>query len=77
MTLSETPADAVVRVVGLRLEPADLLRVREIGLCHGAVLRVWRRTPFGGRVIGLGGSRIAVDGDTAARVQVEDVAAEG
>lgn len=69
------PADAVVRVVALQVDTPDLLRLREIGLRDGALLRVCRCTPFGGRVIGVGGSRIALDGDTAARVQVEAVPA--
>lgn len=75
MTLAEIPAHTAVRVVGIAVEPALRLRMREIGLRDGAVLRVWRRTPFGGRVVGVGGARIALDGETARRVHVEAIAA--
>lgn len=75
MNLSESPDHAVLRVTALALAPAVVLRLREIGLRDGSVVRVWRRTPFGGRVVGVGGARIAIDGETARRVHVEAVSA--
>ncbi len=71
MTLAECPADADLRVVGVALDPAVRLRMREIGVHDGAVVRVWRRSAFGGRVVAVGSSRIALDAGTARRVHVE------
>lgn len=73
MTLAESPAGADVRVVALRLEPTVRLRMREIGLHDGAVVRTWRRSAFGGRVVTIGASRVALDAATARLVEVEAV----
>lgn len=70
MTLAECPAHADFRVVALAAEPSVRLRLREVGLHDGAVLRVWRRAA-GGRVVGVGGARIALDAGTARLVHVE------
>ena len=71
MTLAECPTGADLRVLGVALEPAVRLRLREIGVHDGAVLRLSRRGAFGGRVVAVGASRIALDGATARLVHVE------
>jgi ferrous iron transport protein A len=70
VTLADLPATADVRVLNLAVEPSVRLRMREIGLRDGAVVRVWGTTAFGGRVVVLGGSRIALDAATARAVEV-------
>lgn len=71
MTLAESPAHAELRVLTMRVEPAVRLRMREMGLHDGTVVRSWRRAAFGGRVVAVGTSRIALDAATARRVDVE------
>ncbi len=43
----------------------------EIGLQAGAVVHVTHRGPSGGRVVAVGGTRLALDAATAARIEVE------
>lgn len=57
-------------LVGLDLADATRLRLSELGLRPGAVVRVLNRTPGGGRVVGLGAGRVAVDRATAGAVTV-------
>lgn len=60
--------DVVVRSVDL---PADVrVRMWELGLHEGVVVRATHRGPAGGRVVAVGGSRLALDGATATRVAV-------
>jgi len=47
------------------------LRLREIGLRPGERIRVIQRAGLGGRLVGLGCVRIAVDATTAACIEVE------
>jgi ferrous iron transport protein A len=61
-----------VRLTAVRLEPADRLRLAELGLRPGAVVTVLRRMAGGARLIALGTSRIAVDPRTARALAVED-----
>jgi ferrous iron transport protein A len=71
VTLRESPPDAPLRVTGVRLEPADAFRLQEMGIRLGAVARVTQRAAFGGRVVAVAGSRYALDGGTAALIDVE------
>ena len=70
MTLAESPAGAQVRLLDVAVDPASRLRMREVGLRDGAVVRVGRRAAFGGRVVVVAGSRIALDAATARAVAV-------
>jgi ferrous iron transport protein A len=74
-TAGEQPLGSVAlgseaTLVGLHLADATRLRLTELGLRPGAVVRVLSRTPGGGRVIGLGAGRVAVDRATAKAVTV-------
>lgn len=62
--------DAEVTV--LAVDPAcdACLRMHELGLRVGTCVRVTHRGPAGTRVVAVGGSRVALDAQTAARVQV-------
>ena len=73
MTLDRCPVDVDLKVVDVGLVGAVRLRMREVGLHVGATVRVTHRAPFGGRVIGIGASRIAVDSATAALIEVGPV----
>ncbi|MDM8083524.1 ferrous iron transport protein A [Cellulomonas cellasea] len=73
MNLAQSPVDARARVVDLDTEQSMRLRMNELGLRVGAVVRVTQRAAFGGRVVAIGAQRFAVDGQTAARIHVEPV----
>jgi ferrous iron transport protein A len=59
------------RVVGVELDPGRVLRLRELGIVPGAVVRVTHRAAFGGRVVAVGATRFAVDAGTARSLRVE------
>lgn len=73
MTLPESPLGAELRVTGVRLPSADALRLSEMGIRIGSIAHVTQHAAFGGRVIAVAGSRYALDGGTAARIDVEPV----
>ena len=70
MDLASCAVGADVEVVGLFTPPEAHLRMHEVGLRVGSVVRVTQQAPFGGRVVAVGASRIAVDGATATRIEV-------
>ncbi len=72
MHLGECRLDQDVVVVTVDLPPESRLRMREVGMHAGAVVRVTHRGPSGGRVVAVGGARLALDAATATKVQVED-----
>ncbi len=73
MTLPESPLGAELRVTGVRLPAADAFRLKEMGIRLGTLAQVTQRAAFGGRVIVVAGSRFALDGGTAALIDVEHV----
>ncbi|MEP7193035.1 MAG: FeoA family protein [Actinomycetota bacterium] len=73
MTLPESPIGAELRVTGLRLLAADAFRLGEMGIRQGTLAHVTQHAAFGGRVIAVAGSRFALDGGTAALIDVEPV----
>ncbi len=77
MTLAESPAPCHVRLVGIQVDAGVRMRLRELGMHDGATLRVWKRSVFGGRVVVVAGSRIAIDAATAGCVEVEVLAGDG
>ncbi len=76
MTLAESPAPCHVRLVAIQVDAGMRTRLRELGLHDGATLRVWKRSVFGGRVVVVAGSRIAIDATTASCVEVAALAGE-
>jgi len=60
-----------LRVVGVRLLAADAFRLNEMGIWLGRLAHVTQRAAFGGRVIAVAGSRYALEGGTAALIDVE------
>jgi ferrous iron transport protein A len=71
MTLRESPPGAELRVTGVRLPAAAAFRFQEMGIRLGTLACVTQHAAFGGRVIAVAGSRYALDGATAALVDVE------
>ena len=77
MTLPEFPLGEQLRVTGVRLAAADTFRLNEMGIRLGTVAHVTQHAGFGGRVIAVDGTRFALGGATAARIDVEPVARLG
>lgn len=73
MTLPESPVGARLRVTGVRLSAADAFRLNEMGIRLGTLGHVTQHASFGGRVLAVAGSRYALDGATAALIDVECV----
>jgi ferrous iron transport protein A len=73
MTLRESPPGAQLRVTCVRLPAAAALRLHEMGIRLGTLAHVTQRAAFGGRVVAVGASRYALDGATAALIDVERV----
>lgn len=69
MKLSAWPLRDSARIVSTG--SAGSLRARELGLRPGAVVRITQRTLFGGTVLDISGSRLALDRATAAAISVE------
>lgn len=70
MHLGDCPLDVDVMVLAVDVPDDARLRLWEVGLHVGAVVRVTHRGPSGGRVVAVGGSRLALDAETARRVPV-------
>ena len=73
MTLPESPVGAQLRVTGVRLPASDAFRLNEMGIRLGSIAHVTQHAAFGGRVVAVSGSRFALDGATAALIDVEPV----
>jgi ferrous iron transport protein A len=70
MQLDTCPIGSEVEVVSLGVPGVAQLRLREVGVRVGTTVRVTNVAPFGGRVVAIGASRVAVDGATAAVIGV-------
>ena len=77
MTLREGPLGTALKVTGVRLPATAAFRLNEMGIRLGTVARVTQRAAFGGRVVAVAGSRYALDGGTAALIDVEPVGHRG
>ena len=60
-------------MTGVRLPATAAFRLREMGIQLGTVAHVTHHAAFGGRVVAVAGSRYALDGGTAALIDVEPV----
>lgn len=70
MTLNQVPVGSTARLAGTSAHPSSR-RLAELGLRPGADVQVMRRTAGGGRLLGLGHSRMAVDRATLRALDVE------
>lgn len=73
MTLRECPLGPELRVTGVRLPAVASFRLNEMGVRLGTRADATQQAAFGGRVIAVAGSRYALDGETAALIDVEPV----
>lgn len=71
MRLTTAPLRTPLRLVDFPCSPRHALRVKELGLRVGNTFVVTQKAGFGGLVINVGGSRVAVDHASAARISVE------
>jgi ferrous iron transport protein A len=77
MTLRESPLGEELRVTGVRLPAAAAFRLNEMGIRLGTLAHVTQHAAFGGRVVAVAGSRFALDGGSAALIDVEPVRRRG
>lgn len=73
--LHDTPARADVTCVTVGLEGHTRGRLAELGLRPSARLRVLSRTSGGGRIVDVGGVRVALDAVAARAIRVDDAPA--
>lgn len=71
MTLETVPVGTTAVVATLHSSPARRLRWAELGLRPGARVTVRARTAGGGRILGIGLSRVAVDRAVLRAIHVE------
>ncbi len=71
MLLSALTPGAAAHVRSVSTESGVLLRLREMGLRPGALIRMSGRASGGSRIVTIGAARIAIDGSTAALIDVE------
>lgn len=74
MRLTEAPFGVPLRLTTVGV--GDPLRMRELGLRVGSLLEVVQRAGFGGRVLALGPTRIALDHVSCAALAVETAASD-
>ncbi|MCE3550307.1 ferrous iron transport protein A, partial [Pseudonocardia sp. RS11V-5] len=71
--LSGVDVGGAVRVADVGLPVADRLRLAGFGVRPGAIVTVLGRTPGGGRLVGVGAGRLALDRRTAERIGTDEV----
>ncbi|RRC95704.1 FeoA family protein [Schaalia canis] len=71
MLLAKCPVNVRARLTSIDVDPAYQLRLQELGLRPGAEFFLTNRAAFGGVVINIAGTRVAVDRRSAGRIQVE------
>lgn len=70
MNLGEWPVATAGRVVRVDLDRRHRLRLGELGVRPGSLVRITYRAAFGGRVVSVGADRFALDATTCARIEV-------
>jgi ferrous iron transport protein A len=69
-TLDAAAVGSRVRLAEVQVEGRSRLRLAELGLRCGAVVRIVSRSVGGGRVVAVDGARIALDRGTAGRLTI-------
>lgn len=69
--LSKCPRNSYGRLVRIDVDPAHRLRLQELGLRPGTEFYLANRAAFGGVVLNIAGTRVAVDARSAKRIDVE------
>ena len=71
MLLNSLPTGALTRVRAVSTSSQIVLRLREMGLRPGALVRVVGIGPARSVIVMIGAARLAVDSSTAALVEME------
>ncbi len=71
--LSKCPTNARARLTRIDIDPRHQLRLQELGLRTGAEFNLTNRAAFGGVVMNIAGTRVAVDRRSARHIEVEVV----
>lgn len=74
LTLASAPLRAPLLVLRLRTQPDLTKRLGAFGVRPGAPVRIMQRASGGGRIVGVAGSRIALDQSILAAIDAERVA---
>lgn len=75
MHLSHCPLRKKARVISVGVEKQFELRLQELGVRVGAEFVVINRAAFGGVVMNIGGTRVAIDRRCAQNMEVEEIEA--
>ncbi len=70
MDLAQSTPGDVLRTMRIDLDDATRRRCRERGLEHGSAAHVTHRGGLGGRLVGIGADRFALDAQTCVHVYV-------
>ncbi|MBC7298295.1 MAG: ferrous iron transport protein A [Demequina sp.] len=71
MELTALPTGARAHVRAVSAESAAVLRLREMGLRPGTVLRLTARGASGSRIVSIGAARLAIDATTCSLIEVD------
>lgn len=71
MKLSQCLPNTRGKLSTIHVEPEYQLRLQELGIRQGAEFSLPNRAAFGGVVLNIAGTRIAVDSRSAQRIDVE------
>lgn len=73
VNLLDLPLRTRAQIKDIKVDRRFNLRLQELGVRLGAELAAVNRSAFGGRVINIAGTRIAVDHKSARQIEVEEV----
>lgn len=73
MRLLDLPLRTRARITDIDVDQRFNLRLQELGVRAGAEFTAVNRSAFGGRVINIAGTRIAVDHRSALQIKVEEI----
>lgn len=74
MNLAKCPTRVKVRLTDVPVPRTNQLRIAELGVRIGAVVTVVQRAGFGGVILNIAGSRVALDHRSAKAIRAEVVA---
>lgn len=71
MKLCDCPVRQEITLTGVKLPERNLLRMQELGVRPGTHAAVTQHAGFGGLVLNIAGSRVAVDHRSASLIDAE------
>lgn len=76
MKLTQCPLRVRSRITDVEVDDRYSLRLQELGVRPGAEFTATNRAAFGGVVLNIAGTRVAVDHGSAKRIRVEPIASD-